>query len=53
VEEYQDPTVKEVTVKEVYYDSYRIVYRFDGKIVEILAVHHAAQLLPGDLFESD
>ncbi len=40
------PEVGQETYREVIFDTYRIVYRLANERVEILAVVHAARLLP-------
>jgi toxin ParE1/3/4 len=39
------PERKDPVIREIVFGSYRIVYRFKGKIVEVLTVYHGARLL--------
>jgi addiction module RelE/StbE family toxin len=41
VPEYHDPSIRELIVQ-----SYRLVYRVEGDLVELAMIHHAAQPLP-------
>jgi plasmid stabilization system protein ParE len=40
------PEVGDDSLREVIYGNYRLVYRLQGESVEIIAVYHAARLLP-------
>ncbi len=46
VEEYNKPNVREIL-----YGNYRIIYRFDGKRIEVITVYHSARLLDDRLLE--
>jgi len=48
VEEFADPTIREIV-----HGNYRIVYRFQAKVVVILAVWHAAKILDPDLLSQE
>ncbi|HBG93274.1 MAG: plasmid stabilization protein [Nitrospirae bacterium GWF2_44_13] len=42
------PEINKQEIREVILGNYRIVYRFMGNEVEVLTVHHGAQLLTAD-----
>src|SRR5438552_114888 len=46
VEEFELPFIKEIL-----FGNYRIIYRYQGRIVEILAIRHGAQRLGWDILE--
>jgi plasmid stabilization system protein ParE len=48
VEELNDPEIREVL-----YGVYRIIYRFDGRKLQVLTLVHGARLLRPDLLERD
>ena len=39
------PEVGDGSLREIIYGAYRIVYRVQSELVEVVAVHHAARLL--------
>lgn len=34
--------------RQIFQGAYRVIYRFDGSVVWIVAIHHSARLLTGD-----
>ena len=44
------PEVNDAAIREVILMSYRIVYKLDGEVVEILTVYHGARLLDPNQF---
>lgn len=45
------PDYAHADVRELIEGQYRIVYRLHGQEVDVIAVMHCAQLLPGDINE--
>ena len=44
------PEIKNPAIREIILGNYRIIYRFRGQFVDVLAVHHGAKLLGPDRF---
>jgi len=42
------PELKNPTIREIIMGNYRVVYRFKGKVVEILTVYHGAKLFDSE-----
>jgi plasmid stabilization system protein ParE len=40
------PEVNRPDLREVFVDSYRLIYRWTGSVVEVLTVHHGSRRLP-------
>lgn len=48
VEDFNDPEIREIV-----FGNFRIIYRYQRKVVEILTVRHGARLLGIEDLESD
>lgn len=44
------PEAHDETLREILFGNYRIIYRIQGNLVEVLSVHHAARLLDARRF---
>ena len=43
------PEIGQKNIKEIILGNYRIIYRFNNNVVEIITVYHSARLLDSDL----
>ena len=44
------PEIKNPAIREIILGNYRIIYRLQGRVIDVLAVHHGAMLLGPDKF---
>jgi toxin ParE1/3/4 len=42
------PEIAQPHVRELFEGNYRVIYRFEKQVVEVLTIHHGARVLPLD-----